>query len=243
MGVAAVVDGIQQTKTLTHRAGRPVVLAFLAAGAVDPATGTLLAIEERLTLHCATQDVGWLADVTNSTVPIEHTPATHFREVEDDIAAAIGDKRMRLEARLVRRLLTDAPDTQHVVVDGSLAPHARDRRVVGLVKTTDTTYLACEHQLLSLPEGRTTPAFRTDHAHSSYLRLHHNHRRSWAHGLVRLETHDPSLLDQFASWAMSQRQPPTTKDPRGDRHLSPVAVCEAWLRSRTPAVLTLDLDQ
>ena len=241
LAVAAVVDGIQHTKTLRYLHGRPVVLAFLAAGAIDPTTGDLIRIEERLSLHCTRQDVGWLTATSRSSIPIETVDVHDIRHAEQAVAEQVNTHRHRLECQLVRRLLPHLPDNGHALVDGSVSSHPIDRRIVGLVKTTDTAYTPDDERLVHLSEGQTTSPFRTRWAHSTYLRLRDRDNRPWNHGLVRLEALDPDLLPRLATWALSHRQPTDTADPRGDRHLSPVAACERLLRTRTPAIFDLSL--
>lgn len=240
LDVAAVMDGIQHHRVLNYRDHRPIVASFVAAGAVHPDTGDPIALDERLALHCSQRDLPWLTRTTNTSIPIEPVATVDPREAGAAVAEQIARLRQAAETRLVRRLLPPLSQDTYVVVDGSLRPHAVDRRCVGVVKSTATRYLPDEHDdVQRLGEGQVSRRFRTPYAVSAYLRLTHTEQRPWDHGLVRLETYSPGLIPKLASWSLGHRQPPGSDDPRADRHLAPVAACERFLRSRVPAMFDL----
>lgn len=236
--VACFVDGIQSSRTVTHREHRPVHLVYVAAGALG-AGGAVLGVHEELSLVVSASDQEW-AEQLPGGVPVVALDAQSPFELAAEAVEMLGGARDRLERSLVTELLEREVGT--VVVDGSLLGRPTSPAVVGVAKTTATRYLADESVLLNLPEGWRSPRFIIPAGvgggsfarASCYLRLTDARFRGWDYGLIRLESSDPEILDSFASRCLAERQPTGNADPRGDRHLSTIATIERVLRSRRP---------
>lgn len=236
--VAAFVDGIQASRTLTHRDHRPVHLVYVAAGALGVA-GRALGVRETLALLVSAADGEWARSLPGGVEVIELDEESPFTLAAAGVAA-IGGARDGLERALVADLL-DA-EVGRVVVDGSLVGRPRTPEIVGVVKTTRTRYLDDETVLLGLEEGWRSPRFRITagpggaERYSCYLRLNSARHRPWDYGLIRVEAGEPALLDALAARCLAERQPRATRDRRGDRHLTSVANVETYLRARRPVV-------
>jgi len=244
LAVSAFVDGVQSTRVLAWRQGRPVALSYLAAGAAGPGPA-LLGVHERLMITCSSSDLDWVGTVNSGdpAVPVHVLTSTTPPSVAADTAAMLSTLRDELERNLVSGLLDAGADI--LALDGSLSSRPVDERLVGVVKTTRTRYLPDESWLWSLPAGWRTPIFRiaahgpcrTDR-YSCYVRLHDASRAGWDFALIRLEAFTPDLLEALAARTLAERQLPGSSDPRWDRHLQSVAVCEQLLRDRRPMVLS-----
>lgn len=246
--VSAWVDGIQSASTVAWRAGRPVVVVYVAAGAVT-SDGHPIACKEQLVTICSAAD-------SQSVRSVSKTPVVTVDETAPpDVPGAVHDRVRELRDGLERRVASEllARTDGVVVVDGSVVGRERSRRIAGVVKTVDTRYLSDESALFTLAEGHRSVRFRIDEnvaddaalpgrregqeRVSAYVRLWGADGRRWDHGLVRVETADPDLVDGIAAAALGQRQTNRTGDPRWDRHVAPVAEVERFLRARRPGWL------
>ena len=241
------VDGIQAALTVAWRDHRPVYLTFVAAGCIGPGArrnAELVAVRERLDLVGSHLDSDWLINLPECP-PAVLLDASTPDEIERAALARLGADREALEHELVDCLVADGAGI--VVLDGSLVKRPVDPRLVGVVKTTRTRWLQDESELWGMPEGWRSPRFKIPAGthgvgvdrYSCYLRLFDAKHRGWDHGLIRLESYDPDLLDPLAALAMSDRQSKRSRDSRGDRHLASVRVCEDILRARRPVVFGL----
>jgi hypothetical protein len=241
--VSGFVDGIQSSLVVTHRQHRPVHLNYTAAAAVDRNIRPI-GIREQLELVVGEDDLDWARSL-QSTVPLSVLPAADPAETERLAVMGLGGTRERLERGLVDDLLLE--DAGRLVLDGSLVARPADPRLLGVVKTTRRRYLDDESVLWGLRSGWRSPLFRIPAGsqaypadrYSCYLRLSDAAEAAWDHGLIRLEALDPELLEPLASLCMQERQHARSSDPRGDRHLRPVRMCEELLRARRPAVFSL----
>lgn len=158
----------------------------------------------------------------------------------DELLAALQARMRALEADVV----TGAPPSDLLVVDGPLRDDALPPNAVGYVKTHQRTYLppALLQVVGELGEGERTPLFATGGQHSrtsSYLRLPLGRRLAHAwEGVVRLEvargldTADAlTLVDRAASTIPRFASRPHA-DPRAPQNLTPVAELERVLRRR-----------
>lgn len=242
--VAAFVDGIQAALVVTHRLHRPVYLNYVAAGAVDLG-GEPVALAEDLWVTCSTLDREWV-DSLDSTIPAENLEAESPPEVERLAMEALGGMRAHLERRVVNDLLRSGATS--IVLDGALIGRESDRRLLGVVKSTNRKYLADESCLYGLRAGWRSPRFvipagtagSSVDRYSCYLRLHDASSKPWNFALIRLECfEDPDLLDPLAARCLTERQPPTARDARWDRHLQSVRTTEDFLRARRPSVFSM----
>jgi hypothetical protein len=234
--VIGFADGVQTEFLLHHQEHRPVSLVWVAAGAVDNGA-MLLEFRQRLELVASAADGATLAGLSKVgrglpfhlleeltpwgvTVATQHLVDGWRRELEQDVIAN-----------------TPIPEGRHLIVDGSIRRHTRDA-LVGVIKSVDTQYLADESALpdragwrspvFSLPA--TTTAERD--VVSCYLRLHHAPgSTSWAHGLIRIEAHDPETLDAACALALRHRQTPGSGDPRWATHLEGMHRAEEVLKA------------
>ncbi|RJL21246.1 hypothetical protein D5H75_37910 [Bailinhaonella thermotolerans] len=237
---ALFCDGVEAALTLTFLEHRPVTLNYVAAGAVDRGCRPVREVD-RLVVACARRDEAWLESLD---CPLE----VCYLDADDPVAAescaAALPHRMReeLERHLVETLLREEDGL--IVVDGSLIGHPRDARLAGVAKTVRRRYLGDESVLFRLPVGWRSPRFRipagtagpAPDRYSCYVRLAGGPASPWHHGLVRLEAFEPQALEEAAALALAERQHAATLDPRGDRHLRPIAHVERLLRSRRPAI-------
>lgn len=237
--VACFIDGVQDLLTLTWRESRPIALLHVAAGAVD-VDGRPLSLVEDLRLIAAEADRDFIDGLDLDDIP----PVTWLAAIEPpDLERLVAGQQSAVRESLERRLavhMLDVTDTGMVLVDGHTAGRPSDMRLGGVVKTTRTRYLADESVLWTLPVGWRSPRFKLTgpERYSCYVRLAAA-AKGWSGGLIRVEAHDPDLLDPIAAHCLQQRQPAATGDARWDVHLAPVAACERMLRARKPALFTL----
>lgn len=252
--VACYIDGVQAIRLLTVRGDRPVYLAWVAAGAIDPSKRKVVEASEHLALLCSHLDVDWAQTLPGNcpVVPLDD----HLREDIDRSARAWMDATRRDAEQALAKLAVSSPTDAWTVLDGSLADLSGAAihvppdglHLVGVVKTTATQYLTDEHlRVHNLPEGWISDAFKLparrrgdlDRA-SCYLRQRDAGPLAWEHGLVRIEVpaRHAQLLPRAAATALAGRQHRGTSDPRWDRHQFWIARLESALRERAPHPLT-----
>lgn len=239
--VTAWVDGVQAYRPVTWRSGRPVVVAWVAAGGLSPDDGTLVGpVSEKLWVLCGRPDHDEILGLVDDLgLAVEPVGADEPPEVEALIPARVSDARDGAERDTIQRI---ARTGGIVAVDGSIRTRGTNPRLVGVVKTHRTRYLADERVLWDLPAGWMSPRFRVHDTDGSvrcaaYVRVVGNRRRPWWWGLVRVEARDPGLLEPLAALCGTLAQGPGSEDPRWDRHLAPVAAVERVLRARRPPAL------
>jgi hypothetical protein len=238
--VTGFVDGIQSSMHLTHRERRPVVLYYVAAGALGE-KATPVGLVEKLRILAAADDVEWVAGL-DSSIPVEHLAGASPPEFELNALHAIGTARDQVERELVHLLLADRSHGS-IVVDGSLTGRPKDRRIVGVVKSVRSRYLPDEKVVWNLPVGWRSPRFKIGDGGNSrfscYLQLVDKGEAAWNLGLIRLEALDPDLLEPLAARCLAERQGARSGDARWDRHLASVRAVEEFLRARRPAAFSL----
>ena len=227
-------DGIQRSRVVTVRSGRPVWLAAVAAGVANY-SDDLSAGEDALYLVGSHLDEEWMRERPGG-LPTVVLDAVDPGTLVADFDRTLQDHRWQLEARVVAR----AVEHGTVVVDGSVARYSAEHgdRVLGVVKSLDTPYLTDEYEIRDLAEGCcsrvfTLPAERRPQLdrHSVYLRLHDAGYNASLFGVVRLEAVRADQLAPLAAWAYSQRQGPGSGDSRWPVHLAAVAWVERVLRA------------
>lgn len=237
--VCCFIDGIQSSVTLGWRESRPVALHYAGAGAAN--RGELLSIAEELSLVCAAEDEEWVT-AESGGVPVLVVEDGSPTDVSRNVAAELGGMRERLERGLCEQILKDTTEGL-VMCDGSIVGRDRNDRVVGVVKTTQSRYLADESVLWRLPKGWRSPRFVIPGAgatsvdrHSCYVRLQDARRRPWDFGLIRVETWSEYALMSVAKLALEDSQDGSRQDSRWDRHLRSVRNVEDLMRARRPAL-------
>ncbi|MQA35293.1 hypothetical protein [Modestobacter roseus] len=149
---------------------------------------------------------------------------------------AVDGWRTELERKVIAS--THIPEEQHLVVDGSIRGHCRDR-LVGVIKSVEDTQYLADESVLPGRAGWRSPVFRlpaTTTAErdvvSCYLRLHPAPgSAAWSHGLIRLEARDPEVLDAACALAMRHRQGPDSGDARWSVHLEGMHWAEYVLKA------------
>jgi hypothetical protein len=240
--VTAFLDGIQASRTI-YRSYRPIVFQQATAAAIGaPAVG------QRRPWRVGLSEFAAIASpVDTPRLRDCGLPERLIVEVDDGAPEALaaqakerlGEVRARLERELCARVLEERPGG-YVVVDGSLSGHVVDERVCGVVKTCSSRYLEDERVLYDLRVGERTDAIRVRlhdgrQVASCYLRLRSAWpRHPWAYGLVRVEAYDAELLDPLCVKVLRCRQPSGSPDPRADRHIEPIRLCEEVGRATVP---------
>jgi len=241
--VAGFVDGIQATLCVTHREQRPIYLFYVGAAALGEGSKPV-GLRERLALICSDSDAEWVS-LISAGVPIEQLVDATPPELERDAHRLVGSARDHLERALVADLLAQGVGT--LVVDGSLVGRPVDRRLVGVVKTSQRQWLDDESVLWRLPEGWRSPRFKIPAGqggmgvdrYSCYVQMTDKSSGAWNMGLIRLESFDPDVLDSLAARCLLERQGSRSGDMRWDRHMASVRAVEEFLRSRRPSVFAL----
>lgn len=238
--VDGFLDGIQSSMHLTHCGQRPVVLSYVAAGALAPGARPV-ALAERLRLWAAGEDHEWVQSVSGG-IPVEELPAVAPPDMETEVQRRIGASRDDVERDVLNDLLRQNSDGI-IVVDGSVMMRARSKRIVGVVKTMRSRYLTDESVVWSLPRGWRSPRFAIGSGdnvrYSCYVQLVDKRDGAWNLGLVRLEAFDLELLEPAAALCLGEAQTASGGDPRWDRHLGSMRAVEEFLRARRPAAFTL----
>lgn len=186
---------------------------------------------------------------------------TSFQTMLVRAAATVARVRDQLERQLALRWIEQqSPGAPNwLLVDGSIADlmGALERRqlvnVVGVSKSHRTNYLDLNWmlQVLNMPAGWRSSVFRPvregqSEVYSWYLRLRWQEMASPTYGLVRVET--PVLTspddtrewaDTISAWLLQETRPMSLPDPRYDRLLYPLRMCEEHLRSRAPSELVM----
>jgi hypothetical protein len=238
--VTGFVDGIQSSMHLTHRDQRPVILSYVAAGALAPGARPV-ALVERLRLWCAELDVEWSTSVGGS-IPIEVLSDAPPPDMETAALRRIGSSRDDVEREVVNGLVR-RNDPGVIVVDGSVMTRVRSNRIVGVVKTLKSRYLADESVVWKLPKGWRSPRFAIGSGeqvrYSCYVQLVDKSEGAWNLGLIRLEAFDVELLEPLAARCLTEAQTASGGDPRWDRHLGSMRAVEDFLRARRPAAFSL----
>ena len=238
--VSAVVDGIQRSLVLRRLQHRPVVLAYVAAGAVRG--DKLTAVAERLTVLCSHADLDWAREHIQGiplTVLDEHHPA----EVEAAVMRFIDQHRRVAERHVVQ---TAASPAGVLLVDGPIRHYTADQPLVGVVKSLgDQLWIPAS--LLPDAFAHRSPVFRIpagsrreSEVYSCYLRLQQiTGDLPATHGLIRLESTSPDNLDALAAYCLQHRQGRASGDPRWAVHLASVRLTEKVLNARAPLIFDL----
>ena len=240
LDVSAWVDGIQNSVCLTWEQSLPICAHWTGAGGSDGAN--LVGVMERLYIISG-EKIKQAVERRCQGIEIEaeYVPGDEPYQIMRNIAQHLAETRDECERELVKQLLGTTPG--YIVCDGSIASRPLDKRVVGVVKTTNTRYFTDETQLWSLPQGWRSSRFKIPAAknrgrevHSCYVRLQDATKRGWDFGLVRVESFERDLLEPLASLILKVAQDGSRRDERWDRHVLHIKNTEELLRSRRPAL-------
>lgn len=242
--IEGYIDGIQASRVLSWQNQRPIVLQYAAAGLLTPEMVLKHGVEQ-LGLFCAEED----KHLVDGVVPDDMVVTTNATEPDDvtrNAVANIHKWRETLELTIAQKAIGTNSSGGLVVCDGSLIGHKPHRNLVGLIKTVNTRYLADETVLWSLPFSWRSSIFKMppnrghlDVTWSCYLRLTDAQNHRWDYGLVRLESFNPDLLEPLAAQVLNSRQNVGNTDPRGDRHIGPIAAVETHLKARRSPIFDL----
>ena len=166
--------------------------------------------------------------------------------VDIQLAVAQVERCRRQQEERVVSAFRDRFPAEWIVVDGSirsLPDHIRRSRVLGVIKSHETQYLAGADQAaaLTLMERHRTTVFRRvgrgeDTIYSWYLRLWDREGQDILHGLLRLEREQGDNVvaetDDVCRWLLAERAPIAAHDGRWDRLLYPISEVENYLRAR-----------
>ncbi len=246
-GPVAFLDGTQRYEVMAYAGASPVVVAEVAAAALERQARQLhVARVARRRLVLARPEVlAALAGVApdEALVPLPDDDPVHpvhdFQLARREIDRARG--RLELEVGLAYRAISDA----WLLVDGALTESpqwARDPRMLGITKSHATLPFSGQdlEQYLRLPPGHRSPVFSPPAreiapVYSWALRLWPWEGKDLLHGLVRVEAraHGETILeaDRLSRWLLAERSPVSTPDPRWDRLLYGIRAVETYLRA------------
>lgn len=240
LSVSAVVDGIQRSLVLRRFQHRPIVLAYVAAGAVRGEKLTVVA--ERLTVLCSYADLDWAQEHIHG-IPLTALDEHHPAEVEAAVMRFVDRHRRVAERHVVQ---TAGSRAGVLLVDGPIRHYEADQPLVGVVKSLgDQLWIPAS--LLPDAFANRSPVFRIPAASrreadvfSCYLRLQQfGGDLPATHGLIRLESTSPDNIDALAAYCLQHRQNRASGDPRWPVHLGAVRLTEKILNARAPLIFDL----
>jgi hypothetical protein len=257
-GVAAFLDGVQESRAAAWPSGVPIVIASLGAVVLKRVNGSLVlsdrgvrtrrvflaprdrlddAIWQRLAANAEIEDTGADANEHHPEALLlraVHTAETLRAEMERDLAQSwIGahDEVLYADGGI-----------------GGLGGAARSPYVVGVVKSHRTIHVEVDSipVLFALREGERTSVRLLDPASSRrpavwtwYLRLRTPLPSDPFHGLVRIEVAPEAAeptdrADDVSRWVLAERSPIALPDGRWDVMAYGIARCEAYLKHGVP---------
>lgn len=258
VGVAAFLDGIQESRVLAHwPGGIPLVGGTVAATVRRRVGRTLVAwrpdatrVEHALFApRAALGDAVWRAladgcDVRDTGDPDEQGP---WHPLELTARALSAVQRRREAAETACAELWCAEGDGPLFVDGGIASAgsaAHSPLAIGVVKSHRTLYVDGDAlpRVLGLAEGERTTAFtvaspRRASVASWYLRLRNPAAHDALWGLVRVEVAllgaTPDHCDLVSRWLLAERQPVSLPDPRWGAMAYGIRLTEEYLRALT----------
>jgi hypothetical protein len=248
---AGFVDGFQRFTVEGWVGTAPVLRAYTAAGVLLRTDGVLepvghthsevvVAPVERLprALVQALREVG--LPLVDCGAPDRQHPLLDVQLAVN----AVETRRRAVEREVARAFRASFPD-RWLVADGALGPLAHEagaERLVGVIRSHETQYLAGVDLdvALTLEEGfRTTVFERTGRGgnpiYSWYLRLWDRSDHDILYGLIRVER--PPLVDvvrgasELSGQLMAERAPLTPGEGQWDRLLYPIYQVDTFLRA------------
>jgi hypothetical protein len=258
VGVAAFLDGIQESRVLAHWAdGVPLVHGTVAATVRVRRDRTLVAwrddgtqVERALFVpRAAIGDAAWhelttACDVRDTLEEGERGP-WHPQELVTRALTAVQRRREAVETACAEQWCADGEGP--LLVDGGIAAAgaaAHSPHAIGVVKSHRTLYVDGDAlpRVLNLAEGERTTAFtvaspRRAPVASWYLRLRDPSAHDALWGLVRVEIAldgaDAARIDLVSCWLLAERSPVALPDPRWGAMAYGIRLTEEYLRAVT----------
>ncbi len=258
LGIAAFLDGIQESRVIAHwPGGIPLVHGTVAAAVRLRQARTLVAwrpdsvrVERALFVpRAAVGEVAWSAlgagcAVRDTLAPDESGP-WHPQELTARALSAV--QRRREAAEMACAELWCAEGVGPLFVDGGIASAgtaAHSALAIGVVKSHRTLYVDGDALpvVLGLAAGERTTAFtvtspRRAPVASWYLRLRDPASRDALWGLVRVEVAiegaTTARADLVSRWLLAERSPVSLPDPRWGAMAYGVRLTEEYLRAVT----------
>ncbi len=258
VGIAAFLDGIQESRVLAHwRDGVPIVHGTVAAAIRRRAGRTLTAwradavrVERSLFVpRSAVGEAAWSALASagsvRDTLDEERAGAWHPQELTARALSAVQRRREALEVACAELWCGEGDGP--LFVDGGIAAAgaaAHSALAIGVVKSHRTLYVDGDALpvVLGLRAGERTTTFtvtspRRASVASWYLRLRdpQGHDALW--GLVRVEVAldagRPERADLVSRWLLAERAPVSLPDPRWGAMAYGIRLTEEYLRAVT----------
>jgi len=258
VGVAAFLDGIQESRVLAHWPGGIPLVHGTVAATVRRRVGRTLAtwrpeatrVERALFVpRAALGDAAWsaLAEgcVVRDTLEASEGGPWHPQELTARALSAV--QRRREVAETACAELWCAEGDGPLFVDGGIASAgsaAHSALAIGVVKSHRTLYVDGDAlpRVLGLAAGERTTAFtvaspRRAAVASWYLRLRSPAAHDALWGLVRVEVAvdgaSPERCDLVSRWLLAERSPVSLPDPRWGAMAYGVRLTEEYLRALT----------
>lgn len=258
VGIAAFLDGIQESRVLAHWSGGvPLVHGTVAATIRVRAERTLHAwrpdatrVERSLFVpRAAIGEPAWTAleaaCVVRDTLEPGEAGPWHPQELTARALSAV--QRRREGAEVACAELWCSEGDGNLLVDGGIASAgiaARSPLAVGVVKSHRTLYVDGDAlpRVMGLAAGERTTAFtvtspRRAPVASWYLRLRDPDGRDALFGLVRVEVAvdgaTTERADLVSRWLLAERAPAALPDPRWGAMSYGVRLTEEYLRAIT----------
>ena len=257
-GIAAFLDGIQESRVLAHWPGGIPLVHGTVAATVRRRVGRTLAtwrpdatrVEQALFVpRAALGDAAWSAlaqgcDVRDTLDAADAGP-WHPQELTARALSAV--QRRREVAETACAELWCAEGDGPLFVDGGIASAgaaAHSALAIGVVKSHRTLYVDGDALpwVLGLAAGERTTAFtvaspRRSAVASWYLRLRDPAAHDALWGLVRVEVAvegaTPAHCDLVSRWLLAERSPVSLPDPRWGAMAYGVRLTEEYLRAVT----------
>ncbi|MHB1097037.1 MAG: hypothetical protein ACYC3F_12775 [Gemmatimonadaceae bacterium] len=258
VGIAAFLDGIQESRVIAHwPGGIPLVHGTVAAAVRLRKARTLVAwrpdsakVERALFVpRSAVGEAAWDAlragcDLRDTLAPDEGGP-WHPQEFAARALSAVQRRREAAETACAE--LWCAEGDSPLFVDGGIAAAgaaAHSARAIGVVKSHRTLYVDGDTLpvVLGLATGERTTAFtvtspRRAPVASWYLRLRDPAARDALWGLVRVEVAmdgaTAERADLVSRWLLAERAPVSLPDPRWGAMAYGIRLTEEYLRAVT----------
>lgn len=251
----AFLDGIQESRVVTHARGVPVVWGRVSA-VIKRRSDRRLTTWERPIVECRIYAPLSLLDAETrrhlADLPLVDTLSSdddddvvwrHPAHAREQALHRVQRDRERAERTLAEHWCERMQEP--LLVDGSISASdivATHGCAVGVVKTHRQIYASpmLLEVILGLACGERTPVVRIaprnrTPVHSWYLRLRDAVPHDTLWGIVRVEaaeTAEPAArADEVSRWVLAERAPLALPDARWDRMAYPVRECEEFLRA------------